>query len=326
VSDRRLTLGVILAVVVFLATPLAATAQQAEKIYRIAFLRRTSPEPVDFEAFRQGLRGLGYVEGQNVVIEQRYAHGAHERLPGLARELLELKVDVFVVDGPLTVRAVRQVAQATPVVFTVAGDPVGEGFAATLARPSGTITGLTNVSRELNPKRLQLLREVVPAGRVGVLYNPANTPASRVEELRETARSLDVELQLVEVKSPDALAGAFTAMRRAGLGAVLVLSDAMLYSQRARIVDLAAQHRLPAVYEDRLFAKLGGLMSYGPNISENFRRAAAFVDKILKGVRPGDLPIEQPTKFDLVINLKTANSLGLMIPPSLLLRADQVVQ
>lgn len=322
---RRLTLIVTLVLSV-LAAPLAAAAQQEGKIYRIGFLRRTAPEPADFEAFRQGLRELGYVEGQGVVVEQRYAHGAHERLPGLARELLQLKVEVFVVDGPLTVRAVRQVAQATPVVFTVTGDPVGEGFAATLARPSGTITGLTIFSRELTPKRLQLLREVVPAGRFGVLYNPPNTPVSRVEELREAARSLGVELKLVEVRSPDALADAFTAMRREGLKAVLVWNDAMLYSQRARIVDLAAQHRLPAVYEDRPFAEVGGLMSYGPSISENFRRAAAFVDKILKGAKPGDLPIERPTKFNLVINLKTARSLGLTIPPSLLLRADYIVE
>jgi putative ABC transport system substrate-binding protein len=323
---RRLALGLTVVIVVALAAPLVAAAQQGEKTYRIGFLRRTSPEPAQLEAFRQGLRALGYVEGQNVVIEQRYAHGAHERLPALARELLEVNVEVFVVDGPLTVRAVRQITRATPVVFTIVGDPVGAGFATTLARPGGTSTGLTIFSSDLMPKRLQLLRELVPAGRVGVLYNPPNTPASRLEELTEAARPLGVELMLIEVRSPDALPGAFTAMRRAGLGAVLVWNDAMLYSQRKRIVVLAAEHKLPALYEDRPFVEAGGLISYGPNQSENFRRAAAFVDKIRKGAKPGDLAIEQPSKLDLVINLKTASTLGLTIPPSLLLRADQVIQ
>jgi ABC-type uncharacterized transport system substrate-binding protein len=309
-----------------LAAPLVADAQTVGRVYRIGFLRRTSPEPADFEAFRQGLRELGYVEGQNVVIEQRYAHGAHERLSGLARELLQLQVDVLVVDGALTVQAAREVAGTTPIIFTVVPDPVGERLVASLARPGGTITGLTHFGRELIPKRLQLLVEVVPAARVGVLYNPPNTPARRLEQLAETARSLAVELRPVEAQSPEALGAAFATMSRQSVRAVLVWNDAMFVSQRARVVELAAQHRLPAVYEDRRFAEAGGLMTYGPKQSANFHRAAAFVDKILKGARPADLPIEQPTKFDLVINLKTAKALGLTIPQSVLLRADEVIQ
>jgi putative tryptophan/tyrosine transport system substrate-binding protein len=321
--DRRTFVAGTVALV---AAPLAAETQTEGKVYRIGFLRRTSPEPADFEAFRQGLRELGYVEGQNVVIEQRYAHGAHERLPGLARELLQLQVDVLVVDGTLTVQATREVAGTTPIIFTMVGDPVGERLVASLARPGGTITGVTHFGRELIPKRLQLLVEVAPATRVGILYNPPNTPARRLEQLRETAHSLGVELRPVEVRSPKAFRAAFGTMSREGVGAVLVLNDAMFVSQRTGMVELAAQHRLPAVYEDRQFAEAGGLMTYGPNEAANFRRAATYVDKILKGAKPADLPVEQPTKFELVINLKTAKALGLTIPPSVLARADEVIQ
>jgi ABC-type uncharacterized transport system substrate-binding protein len=309
-----------------LAAPLAAEAQPAGKLHRIGFLRRTAPEPPDLEAFRQGLRELGYVEGQNIVIEQRYAHGAHERLPGLARELLQLKIDALVVDGTLTVRAAREVAGATPIVFTAVSDPVGERFVASLARPGGTITGLTIFGGSLVPKRLQLLVEVVPAARVGVLYNPPNTRARSLTELAETARAMAVTLRPVEVPSPRGLEAAFETMRREDIRAVLVWSDAMFVSHRGRIVELAAQHRLPTVYDERQFADAGGLMSYGPQVSANFRRAAAYVDKILKGAKPADLPVEQPTKYELVINLKTAKALGLTIPPSVLARADQVIR
>jgi putative ABC transport system substrate-binding protein len=321
--DRRTLLA---EAVGLLVAPFVAEAQTVGKVYRIGFLRRTSPEPADFEAFRRGLRELGYVEGQNVVIEQRYAHGAHERLPGLARELLQLHVDVLVVDGTLTVQATREVAGTTPIIFTMVGDPVGERLVASLARPGGTITGVTHFGRELIPKRLQLLVEVASAARVGVLYNPPNTPARRLEQLRETAHSLGVEVRPVEVRSPKAFRAAFGTMSREGVGAVLVLNDAMFVSQRAGIVELAAQHRLPAVYEDRQFAEAGGLMTYGPNEAANFRRAATYVDKILKGAKPADLPVEQPTTFELLINLKTAKALGLTFPPSVLARADEIIQ
>jgi putative tryptophan/tyrosine transport system substrate-binding protein len=309
-----------------LAAPLTVQAQSTGKVYRIGFLRRTAPEPAELEAFLQGLRELGYVEGQNVIIDQRYADGVHERLPSLARELLQLKIDVFVVDGTLSVRAARDVAGNRPIVFAVVSDPVGERFVATLARPGGTITGLTIYPGELIPKRLQLLVEVVRAARVGVLYNPPNTPAQRLARLAETARALGVELKPVKASHSAALAAAFETMRREGVRALLVWTDAMFVSQRSRIVELAAQHRLPAVYDERQFAESGGLISYGPSVSENFHRAAAFVDKILKGAIPADLPVEEPTKLALVINLKTAKALGLTIPPAVLARADGVIE
>ena len=314
-----LALGVLIA-------PLAAEAQQPGKVHRIGLLRRTAPEPAELEAFRQGLRELGYVEGQNVVIEQRYANGDHRRLPELARELVQLKIDVLVVDGTLSVRAAREVSGTTPIVFAVVSDPVGERFVTTLARPGGTITGLTIYPGELIPKRLQLLVEVLPAPRVGVLYNPPNTPARRLEQLAETARSLAVELRPVKAPNPAALGAAFETMSREGVRALLVWTDAMFVSQRARIVELAAQHRLPAVYDERQFVDAGGLMSYGPSVAANFRRAAAFVDKILKGAKPADLPVEEPTQLSLVINLRTAKSLGLTIPQTVLARADEVIE
>jgi putative tryptophan/tyrosine transport system substrate-binding protein len=309
-----------------LTSSITAPAQQPENVYRIGYLRRASPEAAHLEAFRQGLRELGYSEGRTVVIEQRYANGAHERLPALARELVQSKVQVFVVDGPLTVRAVRQVAQLTPVIFTVVGDPVGEGFAQSLARPGGMVTGLTNFSGELFSKRLQLLAELVPLARIAVLYNPANTPGSRLDPLRHAARSRDIKLSFIEVRKPDDLAGVFKTMRQEGINAVLVANDAMLYGQRTRLVALAAQHQLPAMYEERLFVEVGGLISYGPDQSANFKRAALFVDKIIKGAKAADLPIEQPTKVDLAINLRTAKALGLSIPRSVLLQADEVVE
>jgi putative ABC transport system substrate-binding protein len=321
--DRRTFIAVVTGI---LATPLVAEPQQSNKVCRIGFLRRTSPEPTAFEAFRTGLRELGYVEGQNVVIEQRYANGVHERLPGLARELLEIKVDVFVVDGTLTVRAIRKVAATTPVVFTLVCDPVRDGLVSTLARSGGTMTGMTQANTELTPKRLQLLREIVPAGRVGVLYNPSNMPAALAKPLKDAATSLGVELKFVEARRPDGLVGAFSSLRQENVRGVLVAGDAMFYSQRAHIVDLAVQYRLPALYEDLGFAEAGGLITYGPNQVANFRHAAVFVDKIFKGAKPADLPVEQPTKFALVINLKTAKALGLTIPQSLLARADEVIQ
>ena len=314
-----------------LVAPLAVIAQQTPKVWRIGYLRRTSREPADIAALRLGLRELGYVEGQNLVIDERYANGDAARLPDLARELVQLKVQVLVVDGGTTVRAARNVVGATPLVFTLGGDPVAAGFVHSLDRPGGTITGLTSFSGELLPKRLQLLREVVLATRVGLLINPTNysmNPALLAgrERLIGAARSLGIELTQVDASNPGELAGAFAKLRQAGVAALLVEADAMFFSQRARIVDLAAMHKLPAIYAEREFADAGGLMAYAPNGSANFRRAATYVDKILKGANPGDLPIEQPTKLELVINLKAAKALGLTIPQSLLLRADEVIQ
>jgi putative ABC transport system substrate-binding protein len=310
-----------------LIAPLAVLAQQTTKVWRIGYLRRTSREPADIAALRLGLRELGYVEGQNLVIDERYANGVAARLPDLARELTQLKVQVLVVDGATTVRAAREVVGATPIVFTLGGDPVVGGLVHRLDRPGGTITGLTTFGGDLSPKRLQLLHEVVPATRVGVLNNPTDpgTPLSR-ERLTDAARSLGIELTRVEVLSPGELAGAFAKLSKAGIGALLVSADTMFFSQRARVVNLAAMHKLPAIYAEREFADAGGLIAYAANNPANFRRAATYVDKILKGAKPSDLPIEQPTRLELIINLKTAKALGITIPQSLLLRADEVIQ
>jgi len=310
-----------------LSTPLALLAQQAPNVARIGYLRRTSREPADIEALRRGLRELGYVEGQNLVIEERYADGVAARLPDLARELIELKVQVFVVDGAVTVHAVREIVGATPLVFTLMGDPVSGRFVRSLDHPGGTMTGLTNFSGELLLKRLQLLHEVVPAKRVGFVFNPTSFNAARtVERLISAARSLGIDLTLVDPSTPGDLAGAFAKISQAGIAAAIVDADAMFFSQRASIVALAAKHHLPAVYAEREFADAGGLMAYAPNVSVNFHRAAVYVDKILRGAKPGDLPIEQPTKLELVINLNTAKALGLTLPQSLLRRADEVIQ
>ncbi len=312
-----------------LIPPLALLAQQTTKVWRIGYLRRTSREPADIEALRLGLRDLGYVEGQNLVIDERYANGVAARLPDLARELMEFKVQVFVVDGGATVRAVREVVGATPLVFTFTGDPVAAGFVRSLDHPGGTMTGLTNFSGELLLKRLQLLHDVVPAKRMGFVFNPTSLSPTRpaplaFEHLIRVASTLGIDLTRVEAQSPADLAGAFAKMSQAGVAAALVDADAMFFSQRARIVDLAAKHQLPAVYAEREFADAGGLMAYAPNVSASFHRAASYVDKILKGAKPGDLPIEQPTKLELVINARTAKTLGLTIPQSLLLRAEVI--
>jgi putative ABC transport system substrate-binding protein len=323
--DRRAFMGT--AAGSLLITPLAVLAQQTAKVWRIGYLRRTSREPADIEALRLGLRELGYVEGQNLVIDERYADGVAARLPDLARELMQLKVQVFVVDGGTTVRAVREVIGATPLVFTLVGDPVAMGIVRSLDHPGGTMTGLTTFNVVLPAKRLQLLREVVPATRVGVLNNPSNPgPPAQAGSLTGAARSLGIDLIRVNAQSPGELAEAFAKMSQAGATALLVENDAMFFSQRARIVDLAAMHKLPAVYGEREFAAAGGLMAYAANYAAIFRRAATYVDKILKGAKPGDLPIEEPTRIELVINLKAARALGLTIPQSLLLRADEVIQ
>jgi putative ABC transport system substrate-binding protein len=310
-----------------LAARLDVLAQQAPGVSRIGYLRRTSREARDIEALQAGLRELGYVERHNLVIEERYANGDAARLPDLARDLIKLKVQVLVVDGGATVRAVRDVIGGTPLVFTLVGDPVAMGVARSLDHPGGTMTGLSTFNTVISAKRIQLLHEVAPATRVGVLSNPtgALSPA-QVERMTGTARSLGIELIWTDAQSPGELAGAFTKLTQAGAKALLVETDAMFFSQRARIVDLAAKHRLPAVYGEREFADVGGLMAYATNLPATFRHAATYVDKILKGARPGDLPIEQPTRIELVLNLKSARALGLTIPPSVLLRADDFVE
>ena len=320
----------LLATFVLLAAPLAAKAQQAGKVFRIGFISSASSSAMAArdEAFRQGLRALGYVEGQNILIEYRWADGKNERLPGFAAELVNLKLDIIVTHGGEATRAVQQVTTTIPIVIAAADDPLATGLVPSLARPGGNITGLSIITPDLTGKRLELLKEILPGlTRVAVLWNSGN-PTSE-PELRKTeaaARSLGLQLQSLGVRDPHEFASAFSSMKRERAGALCVLGDAMFCGQRKEIVDLAASNRLPLVAHLREFADAGGLITYGPNVVDVHRRAATYVDKILKGANPGDLPIEQPMKFDLVINLKTARALGITIRQSLLVRADHHIE
>jgi len=309
-----------------LAVPRAAAAP-AGKVWRIGYLVAGSTRGIH-EAFRQGLRDLGYIEGQNLVIESRYADTQLDRLYALAAELVRLPVDILVTPGENAARAAQQATHTIPIVLAAGSDPVGFGLVASLARPGGNLTGLSLMSLELEGKRLELLKEVVPtASRVGVLFNPASISA--VQKWRETesaARALGVQLQALEVRRAEELERAFAAATSAGVGALIVWRSFLMDTHRTRILQLAAQSRLPVMSDMRAFVDDGGLMSYGPSIPDAFRRAATYVDKILNGAMPGDLPIEQPTKFELVLNLKTAKALGITMPPSLLLLADEVIQ
>jgi len=304
-----------------LAAPLAAEAQRAGKVPRVGYL---SQDSAFVEVFRQGLRELGYVEGQNIAIEYRSAEGKDERLPGLAAELVRLKVDVIVAASPPATEAAKQATSTIPIVFPVSGDPVAEGFVASLARPGGNLTGLATIGPELLGKQLEMLKTVAPkVSRVAVLQNPSQQVQRQAED---AARALGVQLQVLKARTPSEIEAAFAAMSSQRAGSVLVMRDALFFAQQTQIVALAAKSRLPAVYGFREQAEAGGLMAYGASTSQLFRRAATYVDKILKGDKPADLPVEQPTKFELVINLKTAKMLGLTIPPSLLGQADQVIQ
>jgi putative ABC transport system substrate-binding protein len=315
-----------------LAAPLATEAQPAAKIARIGYLAGSlAARPHLREAFLQGLRDLGYVEGRNVVIEYRAAERKLERLPALAAELVALKVDVIVASGTLAALAAKQATRTLPIVFSPSGDPVGSGLVTSLARPGGNVTGLSALAPELVGKRLELLKQAVPGvSRVAVLWQPGafgeRTEKDMLKGADVAARALVVQLQFVEARGPADFDRAFSDMTRARAGALTGLTSNMFVSERRRLVDLAAKNRLPAVYSVREFVDAGGLMAYGPNLVDLYRRAATYVDRILKGAKPGDLPVEQPTKFELVINLKTAKALGLTIPQSLLLRADEVIQ
>ncbi len=313
------------------AAPFAAGAQQPAKVPRIGYLSPVTPttDPPLVDAFRQGLRELGYLEGQNLAIEYRWAAGRPERLPDLATELVRLRVDVIVTGPQLAPHAAKNATTSIPIVFAVASNPVEEGLVASLARPGGNITGLAiTAGPEIFGKHLELLKEAVPRiSRVGILRNPDNLAHPLILRQGEAAaRALDVQLQILEARGPAEIDAAFATMTSQRAGGVLVLRDPVFYSHRARIAALAAKSRLPAVYGLREHAEAGGLMAYGANVGHLYRRAAAYVDKILKGAKPADLPVEQPTRFELVINLKTAKALGLTIPPSVLIRADQVIQ
>jgi ABC-type uncharacterized transport system substrate-binding protein len=310
--------------------PLTAEAQQAGKMARIGILSQGSPSSVSpfHDRLRAGLRELGYVEGQNIVIDYRWAEGQYDRLPELAAELLRLKVDLIVADGTAGAHAAQRATSTIPIVMTAHGDPVGTGLVVSLARPGGNITGLSYFAPNVVGKQLELLKEVVPRlARVAVLRNPDNPMhALVVTEAEVAARVLRVQVQIVEFPRPDDFDHAFAVMMGGHANALLVLPDWSVALHRTRIVDLAAKRRLPTMFGTRENAKAGGLMAYGPNVGDMFHRAATYVDKILKGAKPADLPIEQPTKFELVINLKTAEALGLTIPRSVLVRADEVIR
>jgi putative ABC transport system substrate-binding protein len=314
-----------------LVAPCTPDAQPAQKVHRIGLLSAGSPlsSRVYVEAFQQGLRALGYVEGQNLVIEYRYAEGQAEQLPELAAELVRLEVEVIVAAGAPTIRAAQHATRTIPIVMAGTADAVAQGFIASLARPGGNITGVSGLGLELHGKRLELLKETVPqSARIAVLTNPASPyHASRMHDLTAAAQTLGVHLHVMELRHEDEVDSAFAAMAQARVEALLVVEDALLLSRvRGRTVDLAATYRLPAMYDRREIVAAGGLMSYGRNLPESHRRAATYVDKILKGATPADLPVEQPTTFELVLNLKTAKALGITFPPTLLIQADEVFQ
>jgi putative ABC transport system substrate-binding protein len=321
---------VIVVAVLLFAAPVAAGAEQVGKVPRIGFLMSTSPSTIAdrVEAFRQSLRELGYVEGRNIVVEYRWAEGKIERLPALADELVRLKPHVIVTAGPTVTRAAKQASSTIPIVMAFDSDPVGSGFAASLARPGGNITGLSTLAPEISAKQLELLKEIVPRlSRVAVLGTSTQpgTPQA-VRSVEVAAAAFAVQLQYLDVEGPKDIEVAFREAAKGRADAVLALSSRVLLSHRKQIADLAVKSRLPAIYAQRAHVDDGGLMSYGASLADLYWRAAVYVDKILKGAKPGDLPIEQPTKFELVVNMKTAKALGMTIPPSLMLRADKVIE
>jgi len=329
VIDRRAFVGICASAL--LALPRAIGAQQTEKVRRIGFISPNSAEMAgdNLDAFRQVLRERGWVDGQNVAIESRFADGNADRLPVLVAELIQIKVDVILAGASVATWAAKNATNSIPIVMGASADALGEGLVTSLAHPGGNITGMTFlVGPEIAGKQLQLLKEMAPAtSRVAVLMNPTNrSHAAFARELKVAARSLAVQIQVLEASSPGHLDSAFGAMPKGRAAALLILTDSMFFGQRKRIADLAARSGLPALYSQKEFVALGGLASYGPSVEEMFRRAAVHVDKILRGAKPGDIPVEQPTKFELVINLKTAKALGITIPQSVLGRADEVIK
>jgi putative ABC transport system substrate-binding protein len=323
---RRITFGFVLGT--FLLTTFhIAQAQQSTKIARIGYL---SPgDPVSrlyrIEAFRQGLKEFGYIEGKNIIIEYRFADARMDRLPELARELIGLNVDIIFAQGLPSTDAAKNATQMVPIV-TSSQDPVRSGLVAGLPRPGGNITGLANLTSELVGKRLELLKEVIPQlSRVTVLWTPS-TPSTTWRRTEVAAQSLGVQLQAAEIRERDDLEPAFTAIKRARAEAVFMIRSPIVNDLANRIADLAAERRLPTIYDEKRFPQLGGLMSYGTDLADVDRRAGIYIDKILKGAKPADLPIERPTKFELVINLKTAKALGLKVPAHLLMEADKVIE
>jgi putative tryptophan/tyrosine transport system substrate-binding protein len=327
--SRRAFLGTLTGL---LAAPLAAGAQQTGRVYRVGYMSvvsRQSAEPL-MVIFLRALRDLGWIEGRNLLVEWRWADGKVERLSGFASELAKLNVDLIVAPQSDSAVAAKRATRTIPIVHVVAGDPVADGLVTSLARPGGNVTGLTvTPSPEIVGKRLELLKTATGASRVAVLWNPArHSPYVdlALREVNTAARVLGVQLQVLEARGPDQFEPAFAAMVRGQADALLAFEDSMFWLHRRRLAELEAKHRQPTMHDLREFVEVGSLMAYGPDLADLFRRTATYVDKILKGAKPADLPVEQPTKFDFVINLKTAKALGLTIPQSLLLRADEVIQ
>ena len=328
-ARRRFLAAMLLGAMLLLAADVGA--QPANRVYRIGTLDASSPDPVRLEwwaAFQQQLGQLGYVEGRNLVSTARFAHGKADQLAVLAEELVRLKVDVIVTAGGFqATEAARQATTTIPIVMTTGADPVSLGLVASLARPGGNITGMTTITSELSGKRFQLLREVMPKlSRLAVLWHVNPAAALAIPDYEGVARAARVTLQPLGVRRPDEVATAFAAMGRERAEALIVIVSAQFFPHRKELADLAIQHRLPTMHAQAEYVEAGGLMSYAPSYPEFFRRAAVYADKILKGARPGDLPIEQPSKLEMVINLNTARALGVVIPQSILLRADRVIE
>ena len=326
--SSKLTCFVLSAALLALSFP--AQAQQPLKVPRIAFLSAVSPSSISprTEAFRQGLRELGYVEGKSIVIEYRWAEGKFDRLPDLAAELVRLKVDVILSGGPTATRPAKEATVTIPIVMAFDDDPVGSGFVASLARPGGNITGLSTLAPEISGKQLELLKEIVPRlSRVAVFGTSTRSGnAQALREIELAAGALGVQLQYLEVLDAKDIEAVFRAASKGRADAVLALASPTLLFQRTQIADLAVKNRLPAIYDRAEFVEDGGLMTYSVSITDLFRRAATYVDKILKGAKPADLPVEQPTKFEFIVNLKAAKQIGLTIPPNVLARADKVIR
>jgi putative tryptophan/tyrosine transport system substrate-binding protein len=325
--QNRKWVGLFAIVVALTVCGARADAQQPTKIPRIGILRTGSAPDPFVEAFRQGLRDVGYIEGKSIVIEYRWAEGKNERLSNLAADLVRLKVDVIVAAGPGPILAAKQATNTIPIVMPVVLNPVDSGLVASLARPGGNLTGLASQADELPGKWMELSKETLHrASRVAVLLDPAND-IGQLRASEVAARSLGLRLQVLKVGSPDDFGTAFAEAQKNRADALIILASPFLYAHRTRLVELAAKHRLPTIYNQADWVVgSGGLMSYGPNLADMFRRAAIYVDKILKGTKAADLPVEQPTKFELVINLKTAKQIGLTIPPNVLARADKVIR
>jgi putative tryptophan/tyrosine transport system substrate-binding protein len=328
ISNKRIIQFVLTATVLALSVP--AEAQQPARIHRIGILSTSSGSVFSarVEAFRQRLRELGYVEGKNIFIEYRYADGKPERVPDLAAELVGLKVDVIVTIGPVATLAAKKASGTIPIVFAGASDPVGTGIVSSLARPGGNITGLSLMVPDLDGKRLELLKEAFPkVARVALLWQPSGSRGNLpLTEMEAVAKALGLKLLSLEVRSLDDFEGAFARAKKERAQALITTTGALINTQQRQVLDFAAKNRLPAIYHYSEFVEAGGLMTYGPNNADLFRRAADFVDKILKGTKPADMPVEQPTKFEFLVNLKTAKQIGLTIPQKVLERADRVIK